>query len=86
MYMFFTIIRRKELEDVRERRLECLRHEPHTLEAVQWLRQNRDKLVGRVFYPLCVEINVKDVRYADAIENAIGQNYRVSYPTFFSIG
>ncbi|RIA89012.1 P-loop containing nucleoside triphosphate hydrolase protein [Glomus cerebriforme] len=67
---------RKELEDIRERRLESLRNEHHTIEAVKWLRLNRDQLVGHVFYPLCVEINVIDVKYADAIETAIGQNYR----------
>ncbi|CAG8637919.1 11308_t:CDS:10 [Funneliformis caledonium] len=60
--------RRQELEDKKKRRLESLRYEHHTLEAVQWLRQNNDKLVARVFDPICVEINVKDVRYADAIE------------------
>ncbi|CAI2185097.1 6636_t:CDS:10, partial [Funneliformis geosporum] len=67
---------RRELEDKKKRRLESLRYEHHTLEAVQWLHQNNDKLVARVFDPICVEINVKDVRYADAVETAIGQNYR----------
>jgi hypothetical protein len=76
------IIRRKQLEDIRERRLDGLRRDypPHTIEAVEWLNQNRDKLHAQVSYPLCAEINVKDAQYANAIENAIGQqNLRVNY-------
>ncbi|GBC01516.1 hypothetical protein RclHR1_04210002 [Rhizophagus clarus] len=67
--------RRKELEDIRNLRLDVLRRDypAHTIEAVEWLENNRDKLFAYVSYPLCAEINVKDARYADAIENAIGQ-------------
>ena len=79
----FNIIinRRKELEDMRAHRLDILKqyYEYDTVEAVDWLRQNRDKLFACVYYPLCVEINVKDVQYANAIETVIGQHRKVNY-------
>ncbi|CAB4423620.1 unnamed protein product [Rhizophagus irregularis] len=66
---------RKELEDIRERRLDGLRYDnpPDTIKAVDWLRENGDKLFAHVSYPLCAEINVKDNQYADVVESAIGQ-------------
>ncbi|CAG8769760.1 27221_t:CDS:10, partial [Dentiscutata erythropus] len=63
----------KELDDVKRRRLESIsRIDYDTFRAYQWLQQNQDKLCGRVFGPVCMEINIKDMQYADAIENALG--------------
>ncbi|CAG8724051.1 738_t:CDS:2 [Racocetra fulgida] len=69
----------KELDDVKRRRLETIRRVDYeTFRAYEWLQQNQDKLSGRVFGPVCMEINIKDMQYADAIENALGNLYQIS--------
>ncbi|KAF0492709.1 P-loop containing nucleoside triphosphate hydrolase protein [Gigaspora margarita] len=68
----------KELDDVKRRRLETIRRVDYdTFRAYEWLQQNKDKLSGRVFGPVCMEINIKDMQFADAIENALGNNNKI---------
>ncbi|KAH7032081.1 hypothetical protein BKA57DRAFT_497617 [Linnemannia elongata] len=61
-----------ELEDVKNRKLQALRNVDNDVyEAVIWLRQNRHLFKNHVFDPICLEINVKNKKFADAIESNI---------------
>ncbi|CAG8478217.1 10797_t:CDS:10 [Diversispora eburnea] len=62
----------QNLEDVRRRRLDALRNEPATIAAIEWLDQNRDRLNSRVYGPVCLEVNIKNMHYADAVEALLG--------------
>ncbi|RHZ89185.1 hypothetical protein Glove_18g107 [Diversispora epigaea] len=62
----------QDLEDVRRRRLDALRNEPATIAAIEWLDQNRDRLNSRVYGPVCLEVNIKNMHYADAVETLLG--------------
>ncbi|ORX96250.1 P-loop containing nucleoside triphosphate hydrolase protein [Basidiobolus meristosporus CBS 931.73] len=62
-----------DLEDIRNRRLDNLRLiDKDTYQATIWLRENRHRFEHHVFDPIALEINVKDMRYLNAIESAIG--------------
>ncbi|KAJ1981450.1 Structural maintenance of chromosomes protein 5 [Dimargaris xerosporica] len=62
----------RDLEDVRNQRLEFLRNfSPDTHRAVRWLRDNRDKFREQVFEPVCLEINVSNPAYCGAIETLL---------------
>lgn len=76
------IFRLKDLEDVRRRRLDALRTEPATIQALDWLGRNRDKLVGHVYGPICLEINIKNMHYADAVETLLGHFMKVHFAAF----
>ncbi|CAG8597007.1 13762_t:CDS:10, partial [Acaulospora morrowiae] len=66
----------KELEDVKRHRLEALSNDHDTMSAIEWLEQNKDKLVAHVYNPICLEIDIKDMRYADAVEYLLGNSMR----------
>ncbi|GAO47811.1 hypothetical protein G7K_2009-t1 [Saitoella complicata NRRL Y-17804] len=57
------------LNSVREQRLELLKGwHRDTYEAVQWLRQNKDKFEHEVYEPVYLEVSVSNMRYANQIE------------------
>lgn len=63
----------QDLQDVRTQRLEKLREkDPDTYKAVQWLESNRSRFRGSVYDPILLEMNLKDPRYASAIETILG--------------
>jgi hypothetical protein len=71
------------LDDVRNRRLEQLREtESDVYDAVVWLRQNRDMFQKHVFEPVCLEINIKNMKYVDAIENVLSSQLKVGASEF----
>lgn len=51
-------------------------------EATMWLRENRGLFKHHVYDPVCLEINVKNKKYADAIESNIRNLLRVIVRTF----
>lgn len=76
-------VRMDELEDVKNRKLQALRNVDNDVyEAVVWLRQNRHLFKNHVFDPICLEINVKNKKFADAIESNIRNFLRVTILTF----
>lgn len=68
--------KRKQLEDMSalsRRRFEALgKEEPETARAVEWLREHKDKFEQHVFEPACLSLQVRDQRYVDAVEFALG--------------
>ncbi|CAJ0633703.1 7802_t:CDS:10 [Entrophospora sp. SA101] len=64
----------ERINDLKLRRAERIRSDRATTEAIEWLKNNRSSFKKHVYFPICMEIDVKDTRYADAIENAIGYN------------
>ncbi|CAO3684313.1 unnamed protein product [Umbelopsis vinacea] len=63
----------QDLQNVRKQRLEKLKEKDlDTFKAVQWLEENRDRFTGPVYEPMLLEINIKDPRYASAIESILG--------------
>ncbi|KAG0361235.1 Structural maintenance of chromosomes protein 5 [Podila minutissima] len=65
------------LDDIRNRRLEQLREtESDVYDAVVWLRQNRALFQKHVFEPVCLEINIKNMKYVDAIENVLNSQLK----------
>ncbi|CAL4065013.1 unnamed protein product, partial [Meganyctiphanes norvegica] len=66
---------KKELEnqqDVTQRRLELLRGQNRDVyTAAIWLQNNKDKFTGKVFPPMCTQINVKDPSLARYVEDRI---------------
>lgn len=45
--------------------------------AVMWLRENRQMFQKHVFEPVCLELNIKDITYVNAIENALRGQLKV---------
>ncbi|CAG8443432.1 2028_t:CDS:10, partial [Acaulospora colombiana] len=64
----------KELDNVRRLRLDILRNDYDTISAIEWIRKNGDKLVARVYDPMLLEIDIKNMRYADAVESLLGNS------------
>ncbi|KAI9296882.1 P-loop containing nucleoside triphosphate hydrolase protein [Neoconidiobolus thromboides FSU 785] len=65
----------KELEDVKLQRKEKLRaFNQDAVRAMDWLKHNRTLFKYNVFDPISLEIEVKDKRYAQAVENCINAN------------
>ncbi|KAG0322108.1 Structural maintenance of chromosomes protein 5, partial [Linnemannia gamsii] len=61
-----------ELEDTKNRKLQALKNVDNDVyEATMWLRENRGLFKHHVYDPVCLEINVKNKKYADAIESNI---------------
>ncbi|KAI9004177.1 P-loop containing nucleoside triphosphate hydrolase protein [Gaertneriomyces semiglobifer] len=61
------------LDNVRLQRMATLqRADKDTYQAAQWINENTHRLKKPVVGPICMEISVKDPRYADAVEKGIG--------------
>ncbi|RKP11061.1 hypothetical protein THASP1DRAFT_27160 [Thamnocephalis sphaerospora] len=68
-------MRLSKLDNIRSQRLELVRRtDQATYRAAMWLEKNRDMFSGAVYGPICLEVNVKDRKYANAVELAIGRN------------
>ncbi|KAG5520093.1 hypothetical protein PMAC_001169 [Pneumocystis sp. 'macacae'] len=64
-----------DLDNIREQRLEWLKqNDRDTYDAVIWLSNNRDKFKDYVYEPVYLEVNVKDLKYADFIEACFQRN------------
>ncbi|KAI9503085.1 hypothetical protein BX070DRAFT_224706 [Coemansia spiralis] len=62
----------KELDDVIARKRELLRNASQdTFKALEWLEANRNKFSQHVFAPICLEVSVKDPRYANLVETIV---------------
>ncbi|KAI8098336.1 P-loop containing nucleoside triphosphate hydrolase protein [Gilbertella persicaria] len=74
---------KQQLENITKVRLTKLKHEfPDTIAAYEWLRQNKDQFAGRVYEPLVLHLNLKDDRYADLVESALGGPRNSYFRTF----
>ncbi|GJJ69205.1 structural maintenance of chromosomes protein 5 [Entomortierella parvispora] len=61
-----------ELDDVSKRRLDQLgRNDPDAREAVLWLRDNANIFQKKVFEPVCLELNIRNTKFVNAVENAL---------------
>ncbi|KAI8377088.1 hypothetical protein EDC96DRAFT_251133 [Choanephora cucurbitarum] len=64
---------KQQLDDVAKQRLNKLKRDyPDTVAAFDWLRNNKQRFSGRVYEPLVLHLNLKDDKYADIVENALG--------------
>lgn len=62
----------KKLNDLRDRRLQTLRGKsPDLVNAVMWLRSNRDKFKKTIHEPIALVLNIEDKNHAKFIERAI---------------
>ncbi|ORZ06802.1 P-loop containing nucleoside triphosphate hydrolase protein [Lobosporangium transversale] len=60
------------LDDIRNRRLQTLRNQDSDVfDAVLWLRDNRQLFQKHVFEPVCLEVNIKNMKHVNAIESAL---------------
>jgi tRNA(Phe) wybutosine-synthesizing methylase Tyw3 len=48
------------------------REYPDTVKAYRWLKENKNTFSGRVYEPVLYHLNLKDSKYADLVENALG--------------
>ena len=84
-----TILRDKEtktfkkIEDIRSirtRRIDALsRANKDTHSAARWLKENQDHFHGKLIGPICLELNVKNDRMAQAVESVISRSVLVSF-------
>ncbi|SAM05558.1 hypothetical protein [Absidia glauca] len=62
-----------EMKNINHIRLESLkRYQNDTFKAVVWYRENKSLFRGQVFGPIQLAINLKDKRYAEHVESALG--------------
>ncbi|CAO3590457.1 unnamed protein product [Absidia cylindrospora] len=62
-----------ELKDIRRIRLENLkRHQIDTYKAFSWYKENSTIFKGKIHGPIQLSVNLKDKRYADQVESALG--------------
>ncbi|KAF9922433.1 Structural maintenance of chromosomes protein 5 [Linnemannia zychae] len=81
-----------ELEDVKNRKLQALRNTDNEVyEAVLWLRNNRHLFQKEVYDPICLEVNIKNQSFTNAVEASIRPflntfvcQTRADYDTFTS--
>lgn len=58
------------LNDAKQQRIDILsRYDKSTGFAIEWLSKNQNMFKEKVFNPLILEINIKDMRYAQGVEN-----------------
>jgi hypothetical protein len=61
------------MKNINHIRLESLkRYQNDTFKAVVWYRENKALFRGKVFGPIQLAINLKDKRYAEHVESALG--------------
>lgn len=64
-----------DLDNIREQRLQWLKQNDRDVyDAVIWLSNNRNKFKDHVYDPVYLEINVKDLKYADFVEACFQRN------------
>ncbi|KAF9109450.1 Structural maintenance of chromosomes protein 5 [Mortierella sp. AM989] len=60
------------LDDIRNRRLQQLqRQDNDVFEAVMWLREHQKEFKMHVFEPVCLELNIKNMKHVMAIESTL---------------
>ncbi|RUS31253.1 hypothetical protein BC938DRAFT_478180 [Jimgerdemannia flammicorona] len=63
----------EDLQNIRTRRLSFLANtDPDCHRAVIWMQNNRDRFESHVYDPACLEINIRDQQYVNAIEHCLG--------------
>ena len=69
----FSSFRMENMSNIMKMRMNKLSTNfPEVYTAYQYCRQNPDKFKGKIHGPVAIAINVKDPRYNDMIENAMG--------------
>lgn len=67
-------------EDIRQAKIDFLRQrEPDTFQALQWFAQNKKQFKMAAFEPVCLEIQLADMRYADVIEASLSKQAMTSF-------
>ena len=73
----------QRLNSVEGRKLDVLRNKAGpTFQAYTWLQQNQDKFKMPVIGPVCLVLNVKDTRYANAVETHMSMNVLTVWPLY----
>ncbi|KAG5440223.1 hypothetical protein PCANB_001793 [Pneumocystis canis] len=68
------------LDNIREQRLQWLKqNDRDVFDAVTWLSNNRNKFKDHVYEPVYLEINVKDLKYADFVEACFQKNTYMAF-------
>ena len=82
--MFLSL---RALDDAGQRKLEGLkRWDPVAHEGVIWLRQNQHQFEKEIIEPPCLCLDVKDKRYADAVEACVNANQMKVIRVFLFLG
>ena len=64
--------KQREIQDISNKRLDNLHYRnKNAYNAVQWLKNNRNKFNAAIHDPICTQINVKDDRFAPYVEDGI---------------
>jgi hypothetical protein len=72
--IFDVFSRLHVLEDVKNKRVEFLRHyEVDTYKAYEWLCNHRSLFKSQVYGPACLEISLADARYAAMVESSLSR-------------
>lgn len=62
----------RKAESVAEVKLELLRNNfNHTYKAVMWLRENHNLFKSKIYEPILLELNIKNIAYCKFVENCI---------------
>ncbi|ORX55049.1 hypothetical protein DM01DRAFT_186669 [Hesseltinella vesiculosa] len=74
IYLFFSIQNRlNEINQSGRAKIQALRrYNEDTYKAWAWIRENRESFKGRVHGPIQLDIKLKDTRYANQVEAALG--------------
>lgn len=50
-----------------------------TFQALEWFRKNRSRFTGNVSEPICLEVEIKDQRYASIVETSLSKQAMMSF-------
>ena len=68
------------LDDSKRQRLELIRQKsPDTYEAVNWLKSNSSKFKTKIYGPVCLEVGLTDMNYAQEVENFFNMDVMFSF-------
>ncbi|KAL2911490.1 Structural maintenance of chromosomes protein 5 [Polyrhizophydium stewartii] len=70
----FDSIQQSKLRALRDFNLDCYN-------ATMWLRENRSQFKMHIFDPICLEINLKDPKYASCVETIIKHRNMTTFVT-----
>ncbi|KAH9247771.1 hypothetical protein BASA81_014609 [Batrachochytrium salamandrivorans] len=71
-----------QLDQVRHRKLAALkRGDRDAYDATMWLQEHSHLFEKHVFEPICMEVNLKDIRYASIMESLIKPGHNTTFVT-----
>ncbi|XJO76391.1 hypothetical protein BDV3_006922 [Batrachochytrium dendrobatidis] len=72
----------EQLDQIRHRKLAALkRGDKDAYNATMWLQDNLSMFEKHVFEPICMEVNLKDTRYAAVLETLVKPSHNTTFVT-----